>query len=174
MRGLFRHVVRALFGPGRFGRMRRSPWRRWSSSHPCRRAIREGVTHVVQPSFIKSRLLATKRNKAPSYVALSLIRSSRRCTRLMCALSSVSRTCAGVGRPPWRAAPRRTSTGGSVSHAGSARDRSARPRTARGARRCNPRSAQWVVELRWGEKRTGRGQNLIGDTQLLHLGAQPP
>ena len=29
-----------LFGPGRFGRMRTSPWRRWSSSHPCGRAIR--------------------------------------------------------------------------------------------------------------------------------------
>ena len=32
--------VRVLFGPGRFGRMRRSPWRRWSSSRPCGRAIR--------------------------------------------------------------------------------------------------------------------------------------
>ena len=29
-----------LLGPGRFGRMRRSPSRRWSSSHPCGRAIR--------------------------------------------------------------------------------------------------------------------------------------
>ncbi len=29
-----------LLGPGRFGRMRRSPWRRWSSFHPCGRAIR--------------------------------------------------------------------------------------------------------------------------------------
>jgi hypothetical protein len=29
-----------LFGPGRFGRMRMSRWRRWSSSHPCGRAIR--------------------------------------------------------------------------------------------------------------------------------------
>ena len=27
-------------GPGRFGRMRRSPWRRWSSFRPCGRAIR--------------------------------------------------------------------------------------------------------------------------------------
>ena len=32
-----------LFGLGRFGRMRRSPWRRWSSSHPCGRAIRRPV-----------------------------------------------------------------------------------------------------------------------------------
>ena len=30
----------ALFGPGRFGRRRRSPSRRWSSSHPCGRTIR--------------------------------------------------------------------------------------------------------------------------------------
>ena len=29
-----------LLAPGRFGRMRRSPWRRWSSFHPCGRAIR--------------------------------------------------------------------------------------------------------------------------------------
>ena len=29
-----------LLGPGRFGRRRRSPWRRWSSSRPCGRAIR--------------------------------------------------------------------------------------------------------------------------------------
>ena len=29
-----------LLGPGRFGRMRRSPSRRWSSSRPCGQAIR--------------------------------------------------------------------------------------------------------------------------------------
>jgi hypothetical protein len=40
LEGAFSWGVRVLFGPGRFGRMRRSPWRRWSSSHPCGRAIR--------------------------------------------------------------------------------------------------------------------------------------
>jgi hypothetical protein len=38
--GAFSWGVRVLFGPGRFGRMRTSPSRRWSSSHPCGRAIR--------------------------------------------------------------------------------------------------------------------------------------
>ena len=38
--GNFSWAVRVLSGPGRFGRMRRSPWRRWSSSYPCGRAIR--------------------------------------------------------------------------------------------------------------------------------------
>jgi hypothetical protein len=32
--------VRVLFGPGRSGRTRRWPWRRWSSSRPCGRATR--------------------------------------------------------------------------------------------------------------------------------------
>jgi hypothetical protein len=38
--GAFSWGVRVLFGPGRFGRMRTSPSRRWSSSHPCGRVIR--------------------------------------------------------------------------------------------------------------------------------------
>ena len=52
--------VRVLFGPGRFGRMRRSPWRRWSSSHPCgpviRRSPRRGH-HVGgrSPSRVRGR-----------------------------------------------------------------------------------------------------------------------
>ena len=36
----FSSGVRVLFGPGRSGRMRRSPLRWWSSSRPCGRAIR--------------------------------------------------------------------------------------------------------------------------------------
>ena len=32
--------VRVLFGPGRFGRIRMLPFRRWSSFHPCGRALR--------------------------------------------------------------------------------------------------------------------------------------
>jgi hypothetical protein len=44
-----------LLGPGRFGRMRTSPWRLWSSSHPCGR-VRGTVTACSGlPGFSRTR-----------------------------------------------------------------------------------------------------------------------
>jgi hypothetical protein len=58
-------VVRVPFGPGRFGRMRRSPWRWRSSSHRCGRAF---VGRVAQ-DFAQ---LGSTNSGSPNEAGLSL------------------------------------------------------------------------------------------------------
>ena len=50
--------------------------------------------------------------------------------------------------------------------------RSARPHRCRGVGRCRPSILESAVELRLGEKRAGRLEDVIGPTQLLDFGLQ--